>query len=383
MKESATVGTVLLCITEDWFAVSHFEPLVEVLAGVSERLVLLTRTDRYRQRLEALGAEVRHFDFHRTSLDPVKQARVVRRLAETIADLRPDVAHFVSLQTMVAGALATRLARVPSIVYHLTGAGYLVTSGTLKGRILKPGVFVLLRRALARPGALLFVENTDDAELLTGGAPLMMARVRIIPGAGVNPQDFPLQPVTGNSRPVASYVGRMLRSKGVGVLAEAARILEQSGTAIEIRLHGPTDDNPESIPEAELMRWNGAAGMPVWLGRTNDVPGVWRASDICIMAPLVREGMPRAMLEAAASARPLVVSDVPGCRHFVTHGENGLIVPPGNPDALAGAIRRLVLDSDEARRLGLNARARLVEEYATDAVMRTIRGAYAGMDTSA
>ena len=334
MQNSSTppFPTILLCITEDWFALSHFRPLIQVLRTLSGRLVVATNVGEGRAALEALGAEVRPFDFSRA---PPRRT-----------------------------------------VYHLTGAGFLVTGTSLASRVLKPVALTIVRAALARPAAQLFVENPDDRDLICGTRDALRARVRIIPGAGVEPEAFPAMPPTGNARPVAAYVGRMLRSKGVHVLAEAARKLHSDGVAVDVHLHGPTDDNPESIPPAELDRWGGTDGAPDWRGRTGDVAGVWRHSDICVMAPLVREGMPRAMLEAASCGRPLVVSDVAGCRHFVADGVNGLVVPPGNADALADAIRRLAENQDLAQKLGAAARQKLVAEYSADAVRAAIRAAY-------
>ena len=123
------------------------------------------------------------------------------------------------------------------------------------------------------------------------------------------------------------------------------------------------------------MRWGREPGV-VWHGRTNDVVGAWGTTDIAVMAPRTGEGMPRAMLEAAACGRPLVVSDVPGCRHFVRPGIEGLVVPPGNAKALADALARLIKDRELRHQAGAAARRKLIREYTVAAVRAKVREVY-------
>ncbi len=150
----------------------------------------------------------------------------------------------------------------------------------------------------------------------------------------------------------------MIRPKGVDLLLAAQARLDAEGVAVAIELYGRSDDgNPEAIPTAELEAW-GRSGRGKWLGHTSDVAGVWRRSDIFVLPARSREGMPRALLEAAASARPLIVTDVPGCRHFVRDGIEGLVVPPNDVAALTAALVRLATDPDLRVQMGLAARAR-------------------------
>lgn len=377
---SVLTRTTLLAVTEDWFALSHFQPLIEVLRESTDRLVLVTNLDRGADKLRSLGVDVLPFNFSRASINPIRQADVLRRLVQTILDIRPDTVHFIALQTIVTGALALRIAGVrPRTCYHLTGAGFLVTGTGFPREQLKWPMLKLIQTSLARPSTMLFVENLDDAQLLTGGRHDLMARVHVIPGAGVDPDAFPALPPTGNAVPVISYVGRMLRSKGVFVLAEASRRLTAAAIRADVRMYGPVDSTPDAVSETDLSAWTGGDGQPHWMGPTRDVVGVWRHSDICAMVPLGGDGMPRAMLEAASCGRPIIASDVPGCRHFVEDRLNGIVVRPGDGAALFDAICHLIQRPDEARRMGQEARARLVAHYSVDAVQSVIRNAYGNL----
>jgi glycosyltransferase involved in cell wall biosynthesis len=168
----------------------------------------------------------------------------------------------------------------------------------------------------------------------------------------------------------------MIRPKGVDVLMEAGRHLARRGVALRIELYGHSDEgNPEAIAEAELETW-GKEGRGHWAGPTADVASVWQRCDISVLPARSREGMPRALLEAASCARPLVVTDVPGCRHFVRDGIDGLIVPPDDAEALSRALERLARDPQLRATLGAAARRRFLDGFTVDQVVAGLEAAY-------
>jgi glycosyltransferase involved in cell wall biosynthesis len=148
---------------------------------------------------------------------------------------------------------------------------------------------------------------------------------------------------------------------------------------IRLELYGDADsDNAEAVALAELSAWCTQCDAR-WFGHVADVREVWRHADVFVLPARSREGMPRALLEAAASARALVVTDVPGCRHFVRDGVEGFVVPPEDPDALAAALERLAHDAGLRRRMGEAARLRLLQGFTEAHVKQSLRAAYAAM----
>jgi glycosyltransferase involved in cell wall biosynthesis len=199
----------------------------------------------------------------------------------------------------------------------------------------------------------------------------------------VDPQAFAALPPPGNDVPIAAFVGRMIRPKGIDVLMQAHDTLRQRGTALRLELYGAADaDNPEAITADVLTAWC-AQHEARWLGHVTDVQEVWRHADIFVLPARSREGMPRALLEAAACARPLVVTDVPGCRHFVRDGVEGFIVPPEDAEALANALVRLARDPELRLRMGEAARLRLLHGFTEAHVKESLRAAYASMSAGA
>jgi glycosyltransferase involved in cell wall biosynthesis len=155
----------------------------------------------------------------------------------------------------------------------------------------------------------------------------------------------------------------MLRSKGVLDAAAAVRRLRASGQQIELELAGPTDpDNRDSLTETELAALAAEPGIR-WLGRVADVREVWRRAAIAVLPSTYGEGVPSALLEAAACGRAIITTDTPGCREAVRDGETGLLVPPGNIAALAAALAALVADPPRRRAMGAAGRALVEHEF--------------------
>jgi glycosyltransferase involved in cell wall biosynthesis len=160
----------------------------------------------------------------------------------------------------------------------------------------------------------------------------------------------------------------MLHDKGIGELVEAARLLKKRGVDLRVRLVGATDDNPASIDEALLAAWK-AEGVVEVAGPSTDIPGEYARAHIAVL-PSYREGLPKSLLEAAAAGRPMVATDVPGCREICRDGETGLLVPARTVEPLAAALEKLAADPALRARFGNRAREVAVAEFAEAIVVR-------------
>jgi len=168
-------------------------------------------------------------------------------------------------------------------------------------------------------------------------------------------------------RLTAAFVGRLLEDKGIRSLIAAHRLLREKGVAVSLLLAGTPDPaNPASAPIEEIEAWSREPGI-TWLGHVSDIRTVWARAHIAVL-PSRREGLPKSLLEAAACGRPMVATDVPGCREVVIPGETGLLVPVDDPQALAAAIERLIGAPDLRARYGQAARQRTVSEFSAAAI---------------
>jgi glycosyltransferase involved in cell wall biosynthesis len=252
-----------------------------------------------------------------------------------------------------------------SAVYAITGLGHAFIAETGKARSLRRGIRALLRYGLSRRRAIGLVQNPDDRDMLTdlGVKP---EKIVLIAGSGIDADRF--RPIPEPDGPVTvAFVGRMLDDKGVRTLMAAHRMLRASNVACELLLAGSPDPaNPGSIPPAEIARWGREPGV-TWLGQVADIATVWRRAHIAVL-PSRREGLPKSLLEAAACGRPLIATDVPGCREIVIHDKTGLVVPVDDAHALAAAMQRLIRSSQQRVRFGVAARRLVAERFAADLV---------------
>ncbi len=198
----------------------------------------------------------------------------------------------------------------------------------------------------------------------------------LIRGSGVDTRHFVPLPEPPDKPVVVAFVSRMLRGKGVLDAVAAVRSLRARGLAVELLLAGPTDpDNPGSLTPEELDCLAKEPGI-AWLGQVADVREVWRQAAIAVLPSTYGEGLPKTLLEAAACARPIVATDVPGCREVVRPGDTGFLVPAHDIPALAEAIATLAADPARRRMFGMAGRALVERELSDEIVARRTLALY-------
>jgi glycosyltransferase involved in cell wall biosynthesis len=218
-------------------------------------------------------------------------------------------------------------------------------------------------------------ENGDDPVAL-GLDPASEPRITIIGGAGVDPDEFPLLPLA-KGRPLRiAVIARMLQIKGIAEAVEAIARARASGAEVALDLWGaPDPDNPRSVSVSQLEAWGRLDGV-AWHGATRDVRGALASCDIVMLLSRGGDGLPRALVEAAASGRPIIATDAPGCRTAVTDGVTGILVPVGNAEAAARAILALARDPFLRAHMGRAARARFEERFTVGKVTAAVLAVY-------
>lgn len=348
---------LLFVVTEDWYFCSHRLTLAAAAREAGYATAVATRVRAHGELIASRGVRLVPFEMTRRGANPFTEAATLARLVRLYRRERPDVVHHVALKPVVYGSLAARLAGVPVVVNAVAGTGWLFNATGGARRALRPLLRRLLGALLARTQVI--VQNPDDAQVMAG---IDLGHVHLIRGAGVDTERFaPRDEAPGPV--VILLASRLLWTKGVGDFAAAARLLRERGVAARCVLVGePDPDNPDFVPEAELRAWE-AAGDVEWWGRRDDMPDVLAGAHIVCLPSFYGEGVPKALIEAAACGRPIVTTDMPGCREIVRDGQNGLLVPPREPARLADALARLVGDPALRRQLGARGRERAVAEF--------------------
>lgn len=354
---------VMLFANTEWYLYNFRRSLALALRDAGYDVLLVSPPGPYGEKLRALGLRWVAAPMERQSLNPLRELALVNWLRRLIRTERVDLVHGFTIKCAVYGSLAARLARVRARVNAVAGMGYVFTSEATKARVLRPVVRALMQLALDGDGARLILQNPDDVALFERAQLVDAARVRLIPGSGVDCRRFEPVSKRGAAKPFRVLLAaRLLWDKGLAEYISAARRLRAEGRTIEFLLAGdPDPGNPAAVPEATVRAWVDE-GVVNWLGHVNDMAALFASVDAVVL-PSYREGLPKALIEAAACALPLVTTDVPGCREVVTDGVDGLLVPVRNAEALADAIARLQDDPELAARLGAAARTKALSEF--------------------
>jgi glycosyltransferase involved in cell wall biosynthesis len=361
-------------VTEDWYFCSHRLPLAIAARQAGYTVYVITRVAVHGDEIEAAGLNLIPLDLSRRGKNPITEANVVRRLTRIYKEIRPDIVHHVALKPVIYGSIAARIAGVPAVVNAMAGLGYLYSSSDSAARFFRPIFVRLIKLLLDNDRSTLILQNPDDVRVFCDSGVVDQSRVVLIQGSGVNLEQYQSEP-EHEGVPIVLLASRMLWDKGVGEFVRAAEILKRSGCEARFVLAGDNDEeNPASISVAQLEAW-AEGGDVEWWGRCTDMAGLFAKSHI-VCLPSYREGLPKVLLEAASCGRPIVTTDVPGCREVVTQGENGFLVPVKDEHALAEAIRT-ALDSAELRsRMGQAGRQIVQARFTIDKVIADTLAVY-------
>lgn len=302
------------------------------------------------------------------------EARAVIELRRTYRSLGLDIAHHVTLKNAIYGSVASRMAGVPAVVNTVAGLGSVFIRSDLRTRLLRFGAKSALRSAMAHPNLKVIFQNDDDRQAFVRAGVIDHHRAVLIRGSGVDMTRFSPSPEPEGT-PTVALISRMLWDKGIGEFVGAARQLRREGRQYRFILVGAPDPyNPSSIDKVQLRSWE-EEGLVEWLGHTDDVPAAISGANVVVL-PSYREGLPKVLLEAAASERAVVTFDVPGCRDVVRHGETGLLVPFGDVAGLASSIDSLCMDGPLRRRMGVQGRKLVAELFDERIIVAQTLGVY-------
>jgi glycosyltransferase involved in cell wall biosynthesis len=351
---------LLFLVTEDWYFCSHRLPVARAARDAGFAVTVATRVRDHSEVIRAEGFALHELRWKRRGEGLSGHLRALTEIVRCYRHAKPDILYHVALKPVLFGGIAARLSRIcrPYVVSAVMGLGIEFTGDGAGWR--RRALGWALR--LATGGGQIIVQNRENRAALVGFG-VDPGRIALIPGSGVDTAHFAALPDPLGSRLTVALVGRMLRSKGVLDAVAAIRKLRADGLAMELLLAGAADpDSRDSLSDEELAALAREPGIE-WLGHVADVRAVWARAAIALLPSSYGEGIPKALLEAASCARPIVTSDMPGCREVVVQEETGLLVPAHDVDALAAAIARLAGDTELRRRMGEAGRERVIGEF--------------------
>jgi glycosyltransferase involved in cell wall biosynthesis len=366
---------LLLVANDARFLVSHRLPLALAARESGYDVHIAAYPDDAVPIVERHGLPFHPIQFDRTGTSPLRDARTIWQFAGVVRNVAPQILHCVTIKPVVYGGLVARRLGVPGYVAAVSGLGQMFDANGPGSNLARELLHPLYRTALAHRNSRTIFQNRDDLDEFVAAGLVDPGRAALILGSGVDPAIFRPAPEEPGD-PVVLLSGRLLWAKGVAVFAEAAAILRASGIGARFALAGaPPSHQPDAVPLEAIRAWE-REGVLEWWGYHDDMPRIYDRCHIVCLPTHYREGVPKALIEAAASGRPIVTTDTAGCREICRDGRNGLLVPPRDPVALADALRRLIADGRLRRAMGMAGRRVAVAEFALAGVIERTLAIY-------
>ena len=377
---------ILLVANTGWYLYNFRLPLARRLRDDGFDVVLVSPEDTYVERLKAEGFETRALSkLSRRGMNPLFESLAVLELLQLYHREKPRAVHHFTIKCVLYGTIAAKLTGIKSVVNAVTGLGHIFLGKRWVTRAVRPMVRWLYRKILKARRGLVVFQNPDDLETFVQANLVDPEKTVLIRSSGVCVKKFSPRPGSPDrdayTVPTVLFVGRLLAEKGIHEFVEAARLVKKD-SAVCFQVAGdPDPGNPSSVPEATVEAWR-QEGVVDLLGQVEVVADVMALADLVVL-PSYREGTPRVLLEAAAMGKPLVTTDVPGCREVVEHGHNGLLVPAQDAQALARAIETVLTNSADAAVMGAKGRQKMEEEFAVEKVVQSTIEAYSRLGITA
>jgi glycosyltransferase involved in cell wall biosynthesis len=357
---------VLLVVNKDWYFLSHRLPLATSLRDAGAKVTIAAGPTGREAEIVNLGFGFRALSFDRGGVNPLHELRTIIDLYRVIRSEKPDFVHNIAIKATLYGSIAARLAGAKAIINTVTGLGYLFTTTSTSGVVLRSFVAPFFRLACRFRKVSFVFFNEDDRKTFCQLGFTTETASTVIPGSGVDVSSFELADPS-REPPTIVMCSRLLLDKGLRELVAAVRILRREGLTFRVIVAGERDSsNPRVVSEEELAGWvkDGLIEAP---GFIKDTKTLLSKASIAVL-PSYREGMPLFLLEALAAGLPIVTTDVPGCRATLMPGGNGELLAAKDPGALSAALRSLITDPGKRARFGKASRRMATERFAKEIV---------------
>lgn len=361
---------ILLSVNAAWNIWNFRRPLIEALLADGHAVTILAPKDDSVPKLEAMGCSVCHLDMDVKGLNPIQDVSLILRFRKLFREIRPDAILSFTIKNNVFGAIAAKSLRIPFIP-NVTGLGTAFLSGSVLER-----VATTLYKAAFRKLPVVFFQNEDDRSLFLDRNLVTDTQARRVPGSGIDLDRFAAAAFPSDTQaPVFLMIARLLRDKGVLEFVDAARSVKERHAEARFQLLGATSAENRSAIDRDTVEGWVREGAIEYLGVTDDVRASIKAAQ-CVVLPSYREGAPRTLIEAAAMARPLIASDVPGCRSVVDNGTTGFLCQVRSAESLANAFEDFIeLPPQKRADMGLAGRRKMEQEFGHNIVVNAYRDA--------
>ncbi len=360
-----------------WFW-SHRLPLANGILARGWDLTVATHGAASDEKMKAMGVEGIDLADPGEKLNPIAELKLIASIAKAIRNADADIIHAITLRhAFYTGLMARLFGHQKKIIFTIAGLGSFFSSQKLSTKILRVFIIPFMRFAFRHKNAAIIFQNPDDFKLMRACSAVGSSQSVIIRGSGVDLQKFPFAEIPGGD-PVLLFSSRLLKEKGLGEFVSAARLLKEKGVKARFEVAGAaSDENPRCFKPQTVQAWHDE-GLIHWHGQISDMPALIKQCTIFVLPSYYREGVPKVSLEALSVGRPVITTDMPGCRETVEDGVNGFLVLPKDPVELAEKIETLLSDPARLKAMGKASRAKAESEFGVDFVVERTLEIYDG-----
>lgn len=362
---------ILFVINEASYVVSHRLHLIKKALELGWRVSVLAPEIETYVPFTSLGLDVEYhnFEIQRKGLNPFKEIKGLLTLFHFVKENKPDIIHGVTLKPAFYAGLIGRFYSSIKQIHMFNGLGFLFTDEKTSTKIIRTLLWPLFKFAFSKKGSVALFQNTDDLKRLVSLGVIKKKQTHIIRGSGVDLEQFAKTEEPNFEAPVILLPARLIKPKGIDEFVDAARALKAQNVKARFCIAGPLDDqNPTGYSEEEVKDWV-KQGWVEYLGYCKDMAKIYRQSNIVCLPSYYGEGLPKCLLEAAATGRALVTTDHTGCREAVDNGINGFLVPIKDSDALMVALEKLISNDSLRHEFADNSRKKAEQEFSKEIVI--------------
>lgn len=360
------LGILLFVVNVDWFLLSHRREILESAVKLGYRVIVATEVTTHKNELIEIGVEVIPLKFSRNGFGIISTIKLLIAINHIISNFNPDIIHCVTLKASIIGGLAAYRKSTKKIIMSITGMGYVFSSDDLIAKLISKIILYVGRLIFTKQNTIIIVQNKDDQNLFENRFLINKNRIILIQGSGVNFQKFNFSQIS-NFKSVI-MVGRFLKEKGVREYVAASKTLAKYN--IKCVLVGDIDvENRGSMSKSwlnQLYRLPYLKTLPF----SNSIYEHIMSAGIVVI-PSYREGFPRVALEASAVGRPIITTNVPGCRDSVVEDETGVLIIPRSADAIVHAVLNMVDNPEKMKAMGVAANKRAINNFDIRYVIKT------------
>ena len=347
---------------------THRLPLALASLKEGHEVHVALPSSQVNKKIESYDYVYHKISLSRSSINPISEIRSLIYLYFLYKKIKPDLIHHFTIKPVLYGSLAAYLAKIPAIANTISGLGYVFITQNFKAKFLCVLIKFIFKLSFLHPNNRVIFQNPENLNDFVSYGLVNKNNTALIRGSGVDTDIFGYTSEP-ESIPVVMVASRMLLDKGIVEFVESARIVKSANIKARfILVGGPDFENPMSIESAQLQKWVDE-GIIEWWGNQDNMPQIFPQAHV-VSLPSYAEGLPKVLIEASSCGRPIVTTNVSGCKETVRDGENGFLVPAKNPKALADAFIKLISDKQLRQRMGEAGREMAIKEFSIQMVIK-------------